>query len=400
MSIAVVCVKADAATKKAILIGINDYNPTESTRADLQRAPVAHGYKRKPVPGGWKNIPYKDLSGAVADAQLMKGLLEPLGFTDIVTLYNQEATADQILSTLNRLLIEDAAPGDIRFVYYSGHGGYVKNAATGDQDQTIVPADHWRDVPDIRDKELSRILYAAGNKGVVVTVVADSCHSGSLSRGVWNQVGTSKTAEGPFDPIEVNDPPDLDTRTGKPIDPVDKGVLYLAASQRYEEAMEYRTDDGVHGAFTWALRQALVQGPRQRVDVILQRTMSYLKAEARAQIPVLDASAERRSKGLTGEVVDQPQGLVVTANAVSDATISLRGGTAIGLYPGSELTRVNEGRPAVRIRVTNKVSIAASEAVVVDAQGAAVLAADQFRLEKYVVPPSAALHVQVPKEAP
>src|SRR6185369_15905205 len=36
----------------------------------------------------------------------------------------------------------------------------------------------------------------------------------------------------------------------------------------------------------------------------------------------------------------------------------------------------------------------------VDAQGSAVLAADQFRLEKYVVPPSAALHVQVPKEAP
>ena len=51
------------------------------------------------------------------------------------------------------------------------------------EDQTLVPADNWRNVPDIREKEISRILFNAVRKGVIVTFIADSCHSGSLARG-------------------------------------------------------------------------------------------------------------------------------------------------------------------------------------------------------------------------
>src|SRR5208283_3069146 len=64
------------------------------------------------------------------------------------------------------------------------------------EDQTLVPADNWRNVPDIRDKEISRILFKAARKGVIVTLIADSCHSGSLARGAWNAGGKARTNSG------------------------------------------------------------------------------------------------------------------------------------------------------------------------------------------------------------
>ena len=88
-------------------------------------------------------------------------ILNSLGFEEPVTLYNDQATADAILKTLWKELVCEAAPGDIRVVYYSGHGGYAINQASRKRDrhdQTIVPADHWRNTPDIRDKELSHPL--------------------------------------------------------------------------------------------------------------------------------------------------------------------------------------------------------------------------------------------------
>jgi Caspase domain len=390
--------RADAATRKAVVIGINVYNPTEAQKTQLARTPIAHTYRRKEVPSGWAAISYKNLSGAVADAETMKGILTAMGFTEIVPLYNQDATADRILSTLDRLLIAEAKPGDIRFVYYSGHGGFADNKATQSQDETLVPADHWRDVPDIRDKELSRILYAAGKKGVIVTMVADSCHSGSLSRGAWDDIGQPKGPDGGFTPIEVNDPPDLDAQ-GKPIDPKDQGVMLVSASQRNEEALEYWTEEGPHGAFTWALRRALAQGPNQRAGLVLQRTLSYLEAEHRPQIPVMDANADRAKKSLWGDAVDRVEGLVVTTDS-GGPTIRLRGGPAIGIYPGCELIRLSQTKPAVRIRVTKTLSAASSEAVVVPPAIAEVAAADQFQVDKYVVPESAMLRVYFPRPAP
>ena len=103
------------------------------------------------------------------------------------------------MQALQKNLVDDAQPGDLRLFYYSGHGNHVKNRASTEQqqeDQTLVPADNWRNVPDIRDKEISRILFNAARKGVIVTLIADSCHSGSLARGAWNSSGKARTNSG------------------------------------------------------------------------------------------------------------------------------------------------------------------------------------------------------------
>jgi len=121
---------------------------------------------------------------------LIEGLLlaPDFGFqaNDIVKLITPEkTTAEEILGTLRRELVDTAAKGDIRLVYYSGHGNFIRNAALkranpntrNEFDQTIVASDQWQGAVDVRDKNYPDSL-GLRQEGVVVTFIADSCHSG------------------------------------------------------------------------------------------------------------------------------------------------------------------------------------------------------------------------------
>src|ERR1700722_19689262 len=169
------------ASRRAVLIGINQYNPPEGTQVTAgppKKSPSRKGL----VSGDVRHWTYPDLEGAVNDVNLIEGLLlaPDFGFQpdDIVKLITPEkTTADQILSTLRRELVETASKGDIRLVYYSGHGNYIRNAALkranpntrNEFDQTIVTSDQVQGAVDMRGKELSQILWDAAKKGVVVT---------------------------------------------------------------------------------------------------------------------------------------------------------------------------------------------------------------------------------------
>ncbi len=153
-----------AQSRRAILVGIDQYDPDPATRARIEKQPKPSSYPRPAVDGDATYWRFENLDGAINDVTLMKDVLTDLGITDFVILRDQEATADAILSALRKNLVDDAKAGDIRIFYYSGHGNHIKNQASAEQggeDQTIVPADNWRDVPDVRDKEISRILWQA-----------------------------------------------------------------------------------------------------------------------------------------------------------------------------------------------------------------------------------------------
>src|SRR4051812_38194083 len=118
-------------------------------------------------------------------------------------------TRENILKYLRQVLITDSHEGDVVVFYYSGHGSSIKNTASDEADQrdeTIVPKDAARPkvenaklaamkpderkaffdakFRDIRDKELVDIFNEAiTQKKVVLTVIIDSCHSGSAARG-------------------------------------------------------------------------------------------------------------------------------------------------------------------------------------------------------------------------
>ena len=395
----------DGASRRAILVGIDNYNPDATTQAQLLRDLKPATVKRPVVEGDAKYWRFDDLDGAVNDVRLMKAVLQSLGFQNFVVLTDQEATADAILQALQRNLVDDAQPGDLRLFYYSGHGNHVKNRASAEQqqeDQTLVPADNWRNVPDIRDKEISRILFNAARKGVIVTMIADSCHSGSLARGAWNSGGKARTNSGTRagtpgvtvnEPV-ANDAPDRDPATRQPIDPEMLGVLTLAAAQPNQEAREVQTEDGPHGAFTWALAQSL-RYASEPMDRIFARTMAALGANGAMQQPAMGGPS-RFSQTILGQPAGAGGGLTVVVDSVKGAEIHLRGGTAIGLFPRCRLKTVSQ--PAVTVEIATSEGLNGSIARVVG-QGS-VKPGDVLALERWVVPAKAGLRVSIPKPAP
>jgi hypothetical protein len=392
-------------SRRAILVGIDNYNPDSTTQAQLLRDLKPPTVKRPAVEGDAKYWRFDDLDGAVNDVRLMKAVLESIGFQDFVVLTDQDATADAILQALQKNLVDDAQRGDVRLFYYSGHGNHVRNRASGEQqqeDQTLVPADNWRNVPDIRDKEISRILFNAARKGVIVTLIADSCHSGSLARGAWNSSGKARTNSGvragspgvTLHEPEANDPPDIDPATRQPIDPEMLGVLTLAAAQPNQEAREAQTEDGAHGAFTWALAQAL-RYASEPMDRIFARTMAALGANGAVQQPAMGGPS-RFSKTILGQRAGVGGGFTVVVDSVKGADIHLRGGAAIGLFPQCRLK--TSGQPAVTVEIASSEGLAGSIGHVVG-QGS-VKVGDVLTLDRWVVPAKAGLRVSIPKPAP
>ena len=170
---------------------------------------------------------------------------------EVVSLFNSDATKDNILGTLNRLAgvnapqgtaiqdLDPAQPEDTVFVYYAGHGtsanshfymipydlGYTgrKNHLDGKTLYTIL--EH-----SISDEELLRAFE--GIEAGKLVMVIDACNSGQAldsdeeRRGPMNSKGLAQLA-------------------------YEKGMYVLAASEGYEDAME-ETQLG-HGLLTYAL---------------------------------------------------------------------------------------------------------------------------------------------------
>lgn len=86
-------------------------------------------------------------------------------------------------------LTETAASGDLVYIQYSGHGGrantnYPQIKGESGIDEGLVPTDIGTGEGQyLRDLELATLLKKMVDKGLVVTLVLDCCHSGGAVRG-------------------------------------------------------------------------------------------------------------------------------------------------------------------------------------------------------------------------
>lgn len=312
----------------ALLVGIDDYSVPPGTGAAA--SPTRH---------------LKNLTGAVRDVQSMARLLvEIQGFLpeDVRILTNREATHEGILTAIENDLIGRVRPGDLALFYYSGHGSQVLNSASTESDkldESIVPADVRRGVRDITDKQLRERFLRLLGRGALLTVVLDSCHSGS---GARDGLFTASVPRG-------IDPDLRDLKDGSPAGPLpeDRGALVLAASQDFESAWESEDEQGkTRGAFSLALERALQDRTAgEPASLTFARARARLQSERRLQEPALSGSPEALNRPLFGFPGEAGTGraLLAVERSGADGRVELQGGLAFGLTVGSRLRLEGSG---------------------------------------------------------
>lgn len=151
--------------KKAFCVGINDY----------------------PYDGS-------DLNGCVNDAKAWADLLiNHFDFpsADVNLITDDEATKDNMIAGIKGLLAGSKS-GDVLVFTNSSHGSYIADKS-GDEpnafDEIICPY-------DIADNELTdddlRELFADLRRGVRLTVISDSCFSGTVTRADLRDIPGSR----------------------------------------------------------------------------------------------------------------------------------------------------------------------------------------------------------------
>ncbi|MFM7440176.1 MAG: caspase family protein, partial [Snowella sp.] len=95
-------------------------------------------------------------------------------------------TYENIVEAFNTIT-ETAQAEDLVYIHYSGHGGRVKTIfpdlkGEGQFDEGLVPMDVGDRGRYLRDVEMATLLKRMTDKGLLVTVIFDSCHSGGATR--------------------------------------------------------------------------------------------------------------------------------------------------------------------------------------------------------------------------
>lgn len=140
--------------KMAVCVGINDY------------------------PGS-----SNDLKGCINDAKAWAELLENhFGFEkgSITILTNAKATKAHVLEAVGKM-VDAAVSGDVVVFTNSSHGTYLEDTSGDEEsyDEAMCPYDCSENL--ILDDEL-REMFSKVKRGVRLTVISDSCHSGSVTR--------------------------------------------------------------------------------------------------------------------------------------------------------------------------------------------------------------------------
>ena len=190
-----------------------------------------------------------DLKGAVNDAYDINDALSATGVDDLVVLVNGDATRDRIVAEW-RALLERAEPGDTVVLTYAGHGGQererVRGTETDRRDETLLLGGFEETGPGTRerfiDDELNRWFLDAGDRGLKIIFIADSCHSGSVTRGIDPRAPAQTYRYVPRYKVE-NDLLKLELPKAKP-DTGEEGegdlahVTFLAASKETQKVAE------------------------------------------------------------------------------------------------------------------------------------------------------------------
>lgn len=218
------------------------------------------------------------LKGAVADAEDIAAALKGAG-GEVTKLIDAEATRDRIEAEW-KWIVDRAGPGDTFVFAYAGHGGQEPHShpdpdLDGDgKDETflLAPFNPNRSNPNFKerivDKDFARWLKAAAGKGIKIVVVADSCHSGGMTRSINPALPTRAAppyGEEPgltFESAHKKAQEALATapKQSGSSDGGIQGVSFLLAVTKDKLAPEVLIDGKARGALSYAFAKAIRNG--------------------------------------------------------------------------------------------------------------------------------------------
>lgn len=413
-----------AQTKRALLVGINTYQPAGTTA----QHPAGCAYGLSGGEGRCALGSFENLDGAVNDAEAMAVVLTspkfgfpakqvvlltnpaiaPLARGEVVLPAEQTDRAG-LLAAMQKYLVDVPQRGDTVVFYAASHGSLRYNSRGNKMteqtlngqpvpmDNTLVPADAYKGGYDITDREMTKIFNAALDKGIHLTVILDSCHSGAMTRGA----GQYRERMLPFDPRDMKEAPNTQAN-GEPATPPterkENPMLQLAAAQQTQTAKELQESGEAHGAFTAALVEALEALPADApASIVYERVEAVMEnSQVPDQNPDLDASPVRKGEPLFGGAAMKAGRMQSAAIGMNpDGTVTLDVGKAATVGVGSEfVSMAGAGSGAkITLRVTALEGIARSKAEVVGPAGATVKAGDIFEMAKWIPAESAPLLV-------
>ena len=293
--------------------------------------------------GKYRSEKINSLSGPPNDARRVYDLLtgkNGYGFPkeNVCLLLNDDATTAHFKEVFEKALVERAQANDVVVFYFAGHGSQARDRNKDEPDEwdeTLMFHDaRTPGVGDLVDDELNGMLARLGSKTRNITLILDSCNSGSADRG---------PSAGTF--VARFQPPDETEETGRDVAGAGDGatgwvpetipgMVVLSAATDGTSALERRG----RGLFTDALLEVLGQ--------VGSQPLTY--AQAARQIPIKVSSAAHQIPFFQGDL-DRP----VFANTQRTRPVSwevispgppvnLGGPTIPGVGKGAEL-RIYDG---------------------------------------------------------
>lgn len=211
-----------------------------------------------------------------------------------------------------------AQPGEQVYVHYSGHGGrsvtsFPKLKGKNGLDESLVPTDIGNSESRyLRDIEIAHLLKRMTDKGLIVTLIFDSCHSGGATRGGTPGVGVRgissiDTTERPNDSLvatqeeleqtwqAISPEATRGAQLGAGWFPASQNSILLAACRADELANEFPFEGKEsNGALTYWLLDCLKQlGPGFTFDMLHDRILAKVHVKFQQQTPQLHGDGSR-----------------------------------------------------------------------------------------------------------
>lgn len=237
-----------------------------------------------------------DLSGCVNDANDWVRLLQEMGYSTYL-MTDRSATLKNMVEQM-REFVSAIKKGDRLVITYSGHGTYVPDENHDEVDgvdECLCPHDIMTNGP-FTDDEIYNIFKdrAVGSR---LTMISDSCHSGTVARFMDFSFTKTKPFKSRFMPPGIFMPKGSlrcigerrrnfrPKNAGTAIERVINPYILISGCQDNEYSYDAYIGRRYNGAFTYAAVQAFVRGLtyKQWYDAI----RAYLPSQDYPQTPKL-----------------------------------------------------------------------------------------------------------------